>query len=59
MRINKVLWYIPLVGIIYMFYLGFKYGFMSDIVNIKTEESLIGLAIHVVAFVSTALYFYA
>jgi len=32
-KFNKVLWYIPLIGVIYVFYSGFKYGFLIPIEN--------------------------
>lgn len=46
-KFNKILWWIPIVGIFYTLYVGFKYGFLTEISNpLKLWEGIIGGLIH-------------
>jgi len=56
MRINKVLWWIPIVGIIYIFYMGYKYGFVTEISNpLKFWTSIIWATMQAISFLSPLL----
>lgn len=55
-KFNKILWWIPFIGIVYTFFLGFKYGFFVELSNpLKLWEGIIGGLIHVVFFY-TSIY---
>lgn len=51
MKINRKLWWIPIIGMIHIVKIGFKNGFFEEIENLKGDEALTGSAIHAVSFV--------
>ena len=47
MKINKKLFFIPIFGICYIFYIGIIYGFKTEISNtLKLWEAIIGNLMH-------------
>ena len=59
MKINKKIWWIPIVGIIYIIYMGNKYGFYTPISNpFNSWESNIGNIIHVISFLSPFIIYF-
>lgn len=57
MRINKKLWWIPIIGIIHIIRMGFKYNFYDEIENLSGKESLSGCSLHAFSIVVLILLF--
>lgn len=46
MKINKFLWFIPVIGIFHIIYMGMKYGFYTNIINLSKSDTIIGMFLH-------------
>jgi hypothetical protein len=52
MKINRKLWWIPIIGIIHIVRNGIKYGFYNNIDNLTGKEALLGCVLHAVSIVT-------
>lgn len=57
MKINKKLWWIPIIGMIYIIRMGIKYNFYEKIENLTGKESLLGCFIHAISILALLLPF--
>lgn len=56
MKINKTLWWIPIVGVFYIFVMGFKHGFGTTIENpFKLPEVVMWALMQSIAFLSSLI----
>ena len=56
MKINRKLWWIPIVGMIHLINIGAKNGFYENIENLKGSESLAGVIIHAISVFVVLLF---
>jgi len=56
MNVNKILYYAPLVGFIYLIVLGFKHGFDIRTENISTPWIIVNSMIQAVSIASFLIF---
>ena len=57
MKINKKLWWIPIIGIIYIVIKGIKHNFYDQIENLSGKEALLGCFLQAVSIVALLFLF--
>lgn len=52
MNINKKIWWLPIIGMLYIVRMGLKHGFYNNVENLSGKEALLGCFYHAITIVA-------